>query len=172
MKQVNPAWIVGVIFAIIGVVFLVLGVAFLAVHAELLPALFTSEVWLGETPDELTLPMIGLIFACIGTVFAMIGLILLLTGRRERLLREELERFGTRVTGALADIRIDRTVRVNGRSPLRLFVQAQHPYTGEMKTLRGPLVWDTTLSTGDAVEVLFDPQDEKRYAVVLPGERG
>lgn len=171
MKRVQPLFLVGLIFALIGLVFAVMGGIFMAVSSDLLPQVFTAEVWLGETPDELALPIVGFVFAAIGGLFAIMGGVMLLITRRQRRLHEELLRFGTRVTGTVTDIRADHTVRVNGRSPLRLSVQAQHPYTGEMKELRGPLVWDTALSTGDAVEVLFDPQDEKRYAVELPGEQ-
>ena len=168
MKNVNPLLILGVIFTLIGVVFAVLGGVFVAVSSDLLPQVFTAETWLGEAPDELALPLVGLVFAGIGSIFAVMGVIFLLVNRRQRRLHEELMRFGTRVTGTVTDIRIDHTIRVNGRSPLRLFVQVQHPHTGEMKTVRSPMLWNTTLSTGDPLDVLFDPQDEKRYAVVLP----
>lgn len=170
MKRVNAVWIVGVIFGLIGLVFTVMGAVFLAVSSDVLPAVLTAEVWVGETPDELALPVIGAVFALIGVVFVGIGVVLLHTCRRQRLQREELLRFGTRVTGTVADIGIDRSVRVNGRSPLRIMVQVQHPHTGMTQILRGPSVWETSLSVGDPMEVLFDPQDEKKYVVLLPGE--
>lgn len=170
MKKANPMFLVGLIFTLIGLVFAVLGGVFLTVSQEQLPQVFTPEVWLEEAPDELALPMVGLVFAPIGLIFAVIGVILLLVGRRQGRLREELLRFGVREKGVVTDIRIDHTYRVNGRSPLRIMVEAKHPFTGETKTLRAPLVWDTTLSTGDQVEVLFDPQDEKKHHVLLPGE--
>lgn len=170
MKKANPMFLVGLIFALFGLGFAVLGGVFVAVSHELLPRVFTPEVWMGDTPDELALPMVGLVFTPIGLIFAVIGVILLLVGRRQGRLREELLRFGVREKGVVTDIRIDRSYRVNGRSPLRIMVEAKHPFTGETKTLRAPLVWDATLSMGDAVEVLFDPQDEKKYYVLLPGD--
>lgn len=170
MKRVQPLFLVGLIFSLIGALFAVLGGIFIAVSRDLLPQVFSAQVWQGETPDELAIPLVGLVFAGVGGLFLIIGVVMLLQTRRQRRLHEELLRFGTRVTGTVTDIRIDPTVRVNGVHPLRLIVQAQHPHTGEMKTLRGPRVWNTSLATGDAIDVLFDPQDEKRYTVELPGE--
>ena len=171
MKQVNAYFIVGLVFALIGAIFAVIGVAFLLTNFDLLPQLADSEVWMGDTPDALALPIIGVVFTALGALFVIMGLVFLWVVRRQRLLREELLRFGTRVTGTVSDIRIDRSVRVNGVSPLRLFVTAQHPYTGETMQLRGPSVWNTPLTTGDPIDVLFDPQDEKKYVVELPGEK-
>jgi len=168
MKETNAYFIVGLVFALIGAIFTVIGVAFLLTNFELLPQLADSEVWMGETPDALALPVIGVVFTVMGAFFAVMGLVFLWVVRRQRLLREELERFGLRVQGQITDIRVDHSVRVNGRSPLRLMVTARHPTTGETKTLRGPSVWNTSLTTEDTVEVLFDPQDEKKYVVVLP----
>ncbi len=168
MKQANAYFVIGLVFSLIGAFFAVMGVAFMAFSSDLLPQVFTAEVWTGDTPDELALPVIGVVFTAIGLFFAVLGLIFLWVMRRQRLLREELERFGIRVQGRVSDICVDHSVRVNGRSPLRIMVTAQHPTTREMKTLRGPSVWNTSLATDDAVEVLFDPQNEKKYVVLLP----
>lgn len=166
--RVHPLKLIGIIFTCIGLLFSILGGTFMGVgHAEL-PRIFTAEAWGENTPDELALPLVGFIFACLGALFAVIGVVMLVSLRRQRLLREELERYGTRVQGVVSDIRIDHTYRVNGRSPLRIFVSATHPTTGETVTVRSGPVWETALSTGDAAEVLFDPADEKKYIVVLP----
>lgn len=167
-KRVDAEKLIGLIFGLMGLAFAVLGVVFMAVCSDRLPQVFTAEVWLNDPPDELALPIVGVVFAAIGVFFAAMGGGFLLYARHKRLLREELERFGIRVPATVTEIRVDRSVRINGRSPLRIMVQAQHPFTGEMKTLRGPRVWQTTLTPGDAVEALFDPQDEKKYAVLLP----
>ena len=39
---------------------------------------------------------------------------------------------------------------------------------GETVKVKGPLVWETSLSEGDAVTVVFDPQDERQKMVLLP----
>lgn len=170
MQAVQPRKLLGWIFGGIGLLFLVLGVIFILVSWDFLPRVFSAEVLAEEAPDELALPVVGVIFAAMGAVFAVLGGVFLLLTRRQRLLREELLRFGTRTTGKVTDVAIDRHYQINGRHPLRIMVQAMNPHTGELKTLRGPMVWTTTLSAGDAVDVLFDPQDEKKYIVELPEE--
>ena len=170
MKKANPLFIVGLVFAIIGMVFLVPGGTFLVVSRDLLPELMNPDVWLAETPDELALPVIGVVFTAIGAIFAAIGFGLLIAHHRRMAMHEELLRFGLQVQGMVTDIRVDRTIEVNGRHPLRIMVQAVHPVTGETLNLKGPRVWEATLSTGDAVAVYFDPQNDKRFTVQLPGE--
>lgn len=165
----HPLLLVGIIFGCIGLLFAVLGGVFMAVSSDVLPQVFTAEVWLEEAPEELELPIIGVVFSGIGLLFLLIAVIMLMIRGRQKRLREELLRFGTRESGVVKDIVIDRSYQVNNRYPLRILVEARHPFTGEMKMLRSPLVWETNLSTGDTVEVLFDPQDEKRYDVLLPG---
>lgn len=168
MKDVKPFMVIGWVFAGIGLLFLVMGVIFVLLGADSLPLLADPEVWLGDTPDELALPMVGIVFSCIGLLFTVMGSVFLFIERRRRLLAEELERFGIRVTGTVSEMYRDRSYNVNGRNPLRIMVQAQHPTTGEMRTLKGPMVWETPLSVGDKLDVLFDPQNEKKFVVKLP----
>lgn len=165
---VHPLKILGIIFSCIGLGFAVLGGIFMAVSADVLPQVFTSAAWGNDTPDELALPIVGVVFAALGLIFLLTGVVMLLLLRRQSNLREELERYGTRVQGMVSDIRIDRTYQVNGRSPLRIHVSAVHPVSGETVTVRSGPVWETALSTGDPADVLFDPMDEKKRIVVLP----
>lgn len=167
VSTVQPQKLLGLIFGSIGLLFLVLGVIFVLVSTDKLPMLAEADVWVGETPDELALPMVGIVFAGIGLIFTVLGVGFLMAFLRRKRLKEELLTYGTRVTGTVSDICIDHAYRVNGRHPLRIMVQAQDPFTGETRTLRGPLVWETSLSTGDPAEVLFDPMDSKKYFVDL-----
>lgn len=166
--RIQPLQLVGVIFTGLGLLFTVMGVIFLTLSPELLPRLFTAEVWLNEPPDEMELPLCGLIFAFSGLIFLIIGGCMLLFLRRQKHLREELERYGMRVTGMVSDIVVDRTYRVNGRHPLRYLIAVRNPITGEEQLLRSGPVWETTLSPGDGIDILFDPQDEKKHIVILP----
>ena len=168
MKKANPLLPVGLIFALVGLVFVLIGGGV---------ALFPSGNWtvtvngkIVEMEPEQAARIFGLCFAGFGVFWMGLGGLFVWLGGRPARNRDELLRFGVREKGVVTDIRIDHTYRVNGRSPLRIMVEAKHPFTGETKTLRAPLVWDATLSTGDAVEVLFDPQDEKKYYVLLPGD--
>ena len=167
MRAVQPQKLLGWIFGGMGLLFLILGIVFLLLGWEQLPQVFTAEVWVGETPDSLAFPMLGLVFTGIGAVFTALGGGFLIAFRRHRRLREELEQYGTRVTGSVTDIRVERAYEVNGRHPLRIYVTARPPFTNEETTLRSALVWDTALSIGDPADVLFDPMNEKNHMVVL-----
>lgn len=165
--HMHPLKLIGVIFTCLGLIFTVLGVAFIACTLSFLPQVFTADVWLNDTPDELALPICGVVFGAIGLLFLVAGLIMLLIMWRQQKLRRELEQYGVRVTGMVTDITVDRAYEVNGRHPLRVLVQAGHPFTHEEQTLRSGPVWETTLSPGDPVDVLFDPQDEKKHVILL-----
>lgn len=164
--RMHPLKLIGIIFSGIGLLFAVLGGVFLLCSTELLPQVFTAAAWGNDTPDELALPICSVVFTAMGLIFLLIGLIMLLVLRRQRLLREELERYGTRVSGTVTDIVVDRSYQINGRHPLRLMVRAEHPFTHEEQALRSGPVWETALTPGDAIEVLFDPQDAKKHVIL------
>lgn len=166
MHAVQPLKLLGWIFGGIGLLFLILGVIFVLIGWEYLPQVFTAQVWTGDPPDSLALPLVGLVFSGIGVLFTALGAGFLIALRRQRLLREELERYGTRVSGTVTGIVTDRSYQVNGRHPLRLMVRAEHPFTHEEQTLRSGPVWETSLAPGDAIEVLFDPQDAKKHVIL------
>lgn len=171
MHAMHPLKLLGLIFSGLGLLFAILGGTFLAVTHELLPQVFTADVWLNEAPDELALPMCGVIFGVIGLLFLIAGVIMLLVLRRQRRLREELEQYGVRVTGMVTDVIVDRSYTVNGRHPLRVVVAAVQPGTVEERTLRSGPVWETPLAPGDAVDVLFDPMNEKKYVILVEPQR-
>ena len=165
--RVHPLTLCGAIFSGVGGFFALLGGVFLLVGRSGLPRLFTAEAWGENVPDELALPLIGLIFGAIGLIFLITGLGMLLAMRRQRRIREELERYGDCASGTVTDVCIDRAYRVNNRHPLRILVSVRHPFTGETITVRSGPVWETSLNPGDAVDVLFDPMNVKRHMVVL-----
>lgn len=165
--RIHPLTLCGAIFSGVGGFFALLGGVFMLVGRSELPRLFTAETWGENTPDELALPLIGLIFGAIGLIFLLTGLGMLLAMRRQRRIREELECYGDCASGTVTEVRIDRAYRVNNRHPLRILVSVRHPFTGETITVRSRPVWETALNPGDAVDVLFDPMNVKRYMVVL-----
>lgn len=167
--RLNGLTITALVFGILALCFLLTGGILLLAGRADLPLLFTPDAWPGsEMPDALAVPLLGVIFGSLGAGFLLTTAILLLFARRTRLHREELLRYGTRVPGTVTELRIDRTVRMGGRSPLRATVAVIHPATHEPLTLRTPPLWETTLSPGDTVDVLFDPMDEKKHIVALP----
>ncbi len=165
MKKVSPARIIALVFALMGSLFAGIGIVFLCVTESAWDTLSNPAAWAGELPDEAALPVVGAVFAVMGVAMLLVAVIVLICARRAENRREELRTWGLRVTGKVIDISVDRTVRVNGRSPLRIVAQAQHPTTREEMVVKSQQVWETSLSVGDAVDVLFDPMEEKRYLV-------
>lgn len=164
MKNANL--IVRLVFGILGAVYAVMGGVMLAMSARAagdIRRIFTLP------EEELALSICGTVFASLGVIFLLVTVILMLAGRRSARLREELLVWGVRVQGTVTDVRIDRTIRVNGFSPVVAMVHCSLP-SGEV-TLRSPRLWKACPNTGDAVDVIYDPQNEKRWVMEFPGEK-
>ena len=157
--------VVKLVFGIMGVIYTIVGAVCLTIATQ----------WAGDVrrifrlpEDDLALSIVGTVFGVLGVAFLLVTVILLLCGRRQKRLREELLQYGTRVTGTITDVKVDYTVRVNNHSPLVAMVQCDFP-TGEV-TLKSKRLWRACPNTGDLVEVVYDPMDEKRYVIEFPGE--
>ena len=109
------------------------------------------------------------VFGGLGAVMLLSagGIQLVMSARERR--REELLGYGRRVSATVTAVRENRSVSVGRRHPLVVEAQCAHPLTGESVTLRAT-VWQTALQSGDPVDALFDPVDEKKYALDLPEE--
>ena len=161
MKRADT--ILKLVFGIMGILYAVMGLVFLGLAVK----------WAGDIRRIFTLPEEHLAFAINGTVFTALGaaflivtLILIVGGKRRARMREELLTWGTRVKAEVVDVRVDYTVRVNRRSPVIAKVRCTLP-SGEV-TLKSPRLWDEYPATGDMVEVIYDPMDEKRYVIEFP----
>lgn len=166
MKMKRGSFVVKLVFGILGAGYAVLGSVFLAVAigaAGDIRRIFTLP------EKELTFAILGTVFTALGVVFLLVTVLLLLSGRTQNRLREELLTYGTRVTGTVTDVWINYSIRVNRHSPLIAKVQCSFP-TGEV-TLKSKNLWSACPSTGDQVEVIYDPMDERRYVIEFPGEK-
>lgn len=157
--------IVKLVFSIMGVVYTIVGVICLTIATQ----------WAGDIrrifhlpKNDLALAIVGTVFGVLGVAFLLVTALMILSGRRQKRLREELLTWGNRVTGTITDVRIDHTIRVNNHSPLVAMVQCDFP-AGKV-TLKSKRLWNACPSTGDTVEVIYDPMDEKRYIIEFPGE--
>lgn len=157
--------VVTLVFGILGTVYAVIGGVLLTLAARLSGSL-ASIFSLPE--EELALAVCGTVFGVLGAGFLLVTAVLLLRARQRKRLREELLTWGTRVKGTVTDVRIDHSIRVNGHSPLVAMVRCHLP-SGET-TLRSPRLWSACPSTGDTVEVLYDPMDERKFVMVFEGE--
>ncbi|MBQ8200975.1 MAG: hypothetical protein IJZ74_04330 [Clostridia bacterium] len=169
MHKMTTGKVLMLVFGLMGALFLVMGLVFLSSVSILTPA--GDAAFQGAAPG-LAFGIVGGVFALIGAGFLLAALLIGLSARRKVRQQYELRTWGTRTTGVVTDIPVDHTLVVNGRSPLRIMVQVLHPITGEHMTLRSPQVWETSLSCGDAVDVCFDPMDEKKYLIDLPESTG
>ena len=163
MKHHN--FVLKLVFGILGAIYTVLGGVLLTVAAASA----------GEIRRIFTLPEGEVVFAINGTVFTALGVIFLLVAlllaraeRRRARMREELLRFGARVQGTIVDVRVDYSVKVNRRSPLIARVQCMLP--GGEVTLKSHRLWNACPATGETVEVIYDPMDERRYVIEFPEE--
>ena len=164
MKK-NGSFVLKLIFGLMGAIYAVIGITFLVVSAQEaggLNRIFTLP------EEELALAIVGTVFTALGVGFLAAALGVMLAGKRQQRMREELMQYGTRVTGEVVDVRINYSIRVNRKSPLVAQVKCLLP-TGEV-TLKSKNLWNACPNTGDAVEVIYDPMDEKRYVIEFEGE--
>ena len=105
-----------------------------------------------------------------GALFAVVGAALFfLLGVGERK-RSRLLGYGTRVQGEVTAVERNTLVRFNRQNPWRVKVRVVHPITGEEITVRSHSLLSCAYKAGDKVEVLFDPMNEKKYAVDVQEE--
>lgn len=163
--KMNGSFIVKLVFGILGAIYTVLGSVFLVIAMKAagdIRRIFTL-------PEEaLAFAINGVVFTVLGAAFLLVTIILLLADKRRKTRNEELLRFGTRVTGTIVDVKMDYTVRINHRSPLVAKVRCALP-SGEV-TLKSRRLWNACPSTGEQVEVIYDPMDEKKYLMLFEGE--
>ena len=164
MKR-GGSWIVKLVFSIMGLVYTAIGVVCLTLATN-----FAGDIRrIFDLPeDELALTIVGTVFGVLGVGFLIAALCVGLAGRKQKRMREELLQYGARVTGIVAEVWVNSSIRVNGRSPLLASVQCTFP-TGDI-TLKSRNLWNACPSTGDMVEVIYDPMDEKRYVIEFEGE--
>lgn len=161
----NGSFVLKLIFGLMGAIYAVIGVVFLVVAMKAaggIDRIFTLP------EEKLAFAINGVVFTVLGAAFLVVTVILALAGRKQQRMREELLTYGTRVMGEVVDVRINHSIRVNRRSPLVAQVKCLLP-TGEV-TLKSKNLWNACPSTGDTVEVIYDPMDEKRYVIEFADE--
>lgn len=157
--------IVKLVFGFMGMVYTIIGMVCLTLAANCAGDI--RRIF--DLPkEELALSIVGTVFGVLGAGFLIAALCVGLAGRKQKRVREELLQYGNRVTGVVTDVYVNHSIRVNGRSPLVARVTCLFP-AGEI-TLKSKNLWNDCPATGDMVEVIYDPVDEKRYVIEFPGE--
>ena len=149
-------------FGGMGLLFAVIGGGLLLYASQSLP--FPNLA----APDEDAL-MIGWTFLPLGLVFLAVGLGIHGVMKRAALRREELTAYGVRVRGTVTRVVHNYALKLNNRSPYQVHVTCTPPQSAAPVTLRSHNVFHTDVQPGDQVWVLFDPMDDRKYAVELPG---
>ena len=107
-----------------------------------------------------------LIFGGIGGIFFLVGFVMIYMARRRAAEVEYLKRRGSPVQAELQGVERNRSVRVNGRSPYRIYAQWQNPFTSKLHVFKSENIWfdPEQYMKGDQVTVLIDEQNpEKHY---------
>ena len=164
--KIRGSFILKLVFGLLGVIYTAVGGGFLVASVK-----ETGDIRrIFTLPEEqLAFAINGVVFTSLGVIFLLVTVILILVCRRKKRMREELLIWGTRVMGTVTQVRVNRSVRVNGRNPLLAQVSCSFP-SGEV-TLTSPQLWNACPNTGDPVEVIYDPMDEKRYVIEFPDEK-
>ena len=157
MIKRNPAAsIVGLVFSLLGAVFTAVGIVFL----------LNRRSFLGM---PLFFP---LIFAGLGTAFLLTALILLLWALSKEKRRRAVRDRGNLVTATVTELRQNRSVMVNGRSPW--IVECRYEANGQTYLLSSECIWSgrPEIEPGAEVQVYWDDYDPKHYTVDLSGLTG
>lgn len=158
-------FIVKLVFGLLGAIYTVVGAVGLTLAAR---AAGDIRRIFALPEEELAFAICGTVFSILGVAFLLVTILLILADRRRARLREELLAWGVRVQGTVTDVYIDRSVRVNGYSPVVAKVRCSLP-SGET-TLKSRRLWKACPSTGDTVTVIYDPKDEKQHVIEFEGE--
>lgn len=109
------------------------------------------------------------IFAAMGSLFAVIGGGVIVWRVRRIKTVARLFHQGERIDAEFTACTLDTSVKINGRSPYRVTVQARHPATGMLASFRSDPIWLDLGSelAGKNVPILIDPEDPDDYYVDL-----
>lgn len=154
-------------FGGIGLLFTCVGGGMLLSLAHRGLSLFSSA---GMDEDTLDLLICGWTFLPMGVTFLGVGLGIHIGFRRAEARREDLALYGTRVRGTVERIALNPSLKVNRRSPYRVYVTCTPPQSTAPVTLRSHNVFAPGVQPGDEVWICFDPMNDRKYAVELPGE--
>lgn len=113
--------------------------------------------------------LLPLIFVGMGSVFAIIGGVMVFLFLRRKKTIARLKSSGIRIEADFTSCDIDRSVKLNNRSPFRVYAQAKHPATGQLASFKSDPIWLnlTKELEGQTVPVLLDPNAPKQHYVDL-----
>jgi hypothetical protein len=117
-----------------------------------------------------TVFLVPLITGGIGLVFAPIGAVFVVLGRRHKKLRAWLFKHGREVWATVAEVRLDTSTRINGRSPYVVHATWTDRQTGRTYTAVSDYLRDDpgpSLERHKHIRVRYDVDDPERNLVDL-----
>ncbi|WP_432201726.1 DUF3592 domain-containing protein [Erythrobacter sp. W53] len=113
--------------------------------------------------------MLPLVFGGMGSLFAILGAVFVFLFLRRKKTVERLKLSGIRIEAEVTRCELDRSIKVNSRSPYRVHAQATHPGTGKLASFKSDPIWlDLSKELdGKTVPVLIDPNAPKQHYIDL-----
>lgn len=113
--------------------------------------------------------ILPLAFGGMGSLFAIIGGLMVFFYLRRKKTVERLKHSGIRIQADVTRCELDRSVKINGRSPYRVHAQATHPATSKLASFKSDPIWlDLSKELdGQTVPVLVDPGTPKHHYIDL-----
>ncbi len=105
----------------------------------------------------------------LGTIFGLVSGGLFLAGFAHRRKINWLEQKGQPIVARITDIRLNTSLKNKGKSPYVVLAQWHDPAQNKLHHFRSDSIWyePTSLSVGNDINVLVDPNNPDRYQVIL-----
>lgn len=102
-----------------------------------------------------------------GVVFAAIGLTMIVVRSRGQKRAAWLRQHGRRVRTSFTGVELNRSLRVNGRSPYQIVSQSSDPASNSVRVFESENIWfdPSEYIKTDTIDVLVDPHDPKKYVM-------
>ncbi len=108
-----------------------------------------------------------IVLAILGVAFTGPGVGYGIWQRRSNQKEAWLRENGQRIQAEIKSVELNRSVRVNGRSPYRIICQWMDPIRNEVHVFHSRNIWfdPTDMVQGKTLEVLMDPNNPRQYTV-------
>lgn len=119
---------------------------------------------------ETELYLASIIVFSLAPVFLVIGAVAIIIDLRQGGRKKKLLQSGISIFASISQMNMNRNVQVNGRHPYVVICSYEDPIKGKTYLFKSKSLWtDPSLvyHIGDTVKVLVDPNDYRKYVVLL-----
>lgn len=119
---------------------------------------------------ETELYLASIIVFSLAPVFLVIGAVAIIIDLRQGGRKKKLLHSGISIYASISQMNMNRNVQVNGRHPYVVICSYEDPSKGKTYLFKSKSLWtDPSLvyHIGDTVKVLVDPNDYRKYVVLL-----